>query len=158
MAFDACEHKIRQLVIRAGKEIRKAKGLPEELNVTTLFNETAPMLGVPVIQFSSERHGNHLPAPHEMKKEDGGFIVPRKDCPICNQKQSVILAPLCTGCEDAEGGKYKSVWKCLNPLCKGFKEKSEKAFVQWLNELGIEIPNGPKANFGIRTMTNEGLK
>ena len=157
MAFDPCEHKTRMMVIEFGKVLRRIQGLPEENNVTILYKEALEAIGVVEVPITS-RTVNHLPAPHEMKKEDGGFMVPRKDCPVCNQEQSVILAPLCTGCEDAEGGKYKSVWKCLSPSCQGFKEKSEKAFVQWLNELGIEIPNGPKANFGIRTMTDQGMR
>lgn len=155
MDFDACEHRIRQVVIHAGIQRRKDLGLPEENNITTLYNEMAPLLGIPIVQLNSRINGDHLPSPAEMKNASGEFIVPRKDCPKCHQKETMMLTPLCQSCEDAEGGKYKSAWICLS--CQ-HKEKSEKFFTQLLNEMGVEIPQGMKQGMGIKTLTDEGLK
>jgi hypothetical protein len=153
--FDSCEHRIRQLVIKAAQEIRKAKGLPEEKNISTLFDETAPLLGVAVKQISSIDMPR-MPFSYELTdNKTGDFVIPRKDCPKCGEKKSMVLAPICASCKDAEGGKYKSLWECLK--C-GEKEVSEKAFVQWLDELGIDFKSGMKADMGIKTATDEGLK
>ncbi len=165
MIFDPCEHKIRQLVIRAGNEIRRAKGLSEELNVTVLFNETAPLLGIPVIQFSSRKHGDHLPAPHEMKDDKGKFIVPRKDCPQCGRKDGLSLKSICPSCTDSEGGKYHTMYSCeeMEPDGKligcGFKtEKSDKIMAQRMSEENPDWKGGMKKDLGIKTITDEGLK
>jgi hypothetical protein len=154
MTFDACEYKIRQIVIKAAIHRRIDIGLPEERNITTLYNEMAPLLGVLVIPLDS-RMVNHLPSPAEMKNEKGEFVVPRKDCPKCVGKETMLLTPLCKSCEDAEGGKYKTAWICQT--CQN-KEKSEKFFTQWLNELGVEIPEGMKQAMGIKTLTDTGFK
>jgi len=154
MVFDPCPHQITQLVLKAGAIIRKLKGLPEEINITVLYNETAPLLGIIVAPMNS-RTVDHLPSPSEMKDEKGQFVVPRKDCLSCGDKETMLLTPLCKSCEDAEGGKFKTAWICS--VCQN-KEKSEKFFTQWLNELGVEIPNGSKQAMGIKTLTNEGLK
>jgi hypothetical protein len=155
MAFDPCPHQITQIVLKAGAIIRQLKGLPEEKNITTLYNETAPLLGIPVRTMSS-RDVNHLPSPAEMVNDKGAFTIPRKDCPNCNEKNTVILVSLCPSCKDSEGGKYHSAWTCQK--CGVIMEKSEKFLTQVLNEMGIEIPNGSKKAFGIKTITDDGLK
>ena len=161
MAFDPQAHQDRQTLIRAATIRRKLKGLPEEKNITILYNEICAILELPIIEISS-LNADHLPAPHEMKNVQGDFMVPRKDCPLCGSRDSVILTPLCGSCKDAEGGKFKSAWVCQGAQCKdkegGYKERSEKAFVQWLSELGIKIPTGSKMDLGIKTMTDSGLK
>jgi len=155
VAFDVCDHQIRQIVIRAAQEIRKAKGLLEEKNVTVLFNEAAPLLGVIITSISSKT-AFKLPAPHEMIDEKTGkFIIPKKDCPKCGEKECMNLFPLCISCKDAEGGKYKSKWECSK--CS-HQEISEKAFVQWLDELEIDFQPGMKADMGIKTATDKGLE
>ena len=154
MVFDPCPHKITQLVLRAGAIIRELKGLPEEKNITTLYNETAPLLGIISTQMSS-KDVDHLPSPAEMRDKDGKFILPKKDCLKCEGKNTMDLFPLCATCTDAEGGKYKSKWECSK--C-GYKDVSEKAFVQWLDELGIDFRPGMKADMGIKTATDEGLR
>ena len=153
MDFDPCPHKITQVVLRAGKIIRQLKGLPEEKNVTTLYNETAPLLGIIPVQMYST-NANHLPSPAEMKGSDGRFIVPRKDCPQCGA--SMVLSAICPSCKDAEGGKYRSGYKCES--CHLVDEKNEMFFSQRLSSMGIEIPTGPKQALGIKTATDEGLK
>ena len=157
MTFDPQAHQDRQTLILAATVRRRLKGLPEEKNISVLYNEICTILELPVIEISS-KDANHFPAPHEMTDATNRFVVPRKDCPSCpdfEEKQSMILTAICRSCEDAEGGKYKTMWQCQR--CK-YKEKSEKVFIQWLNELGIEIPNGPKVALGIKTITDEGLK
>lgn len=167
MAFDPCKHQITQLIIKAGAAFRVLQNLPEENNITKLYNEAAPLLGIEPIQKNTTKDGDHLPAPHEMRKPNGSFVVPRKDCFPCGRKESMMLVALCQSCEDSEQGKYKTMWLCgekdLNGVfipesgC-GHKDKSEKFFTQWMTEMGIEIPNGPKKDFGIKTMTDDGLK
>jgi hypothetical protein len=154
MVFDPCPHQITQVVLRAGAIIRKLKGLPEENNITILYNETAPLLGVAVTQMRSS-DADHLPSPSEMKDPGGQFVIPRKDCPECGAKSGMILAPLCQSCKDSDGGKYKTAWTCLS--CQ-YKEVSKKIFSQVLTDLGIEVPQGMKVALGIKTLTNEGLK
>ena len=156
MAYDlnACQHQITQIILRAGAMIRQIKGLPEEKNITILYDETVPLLGI-APKLISSNDADHLPAPHEMRKPNGSFIVPRKDCSQCGGKETMLLTPLCKSCKDAEKGKFKTAWICQ--ACPN-KEKSEKFFTQWLNELGVEIPNGMKQTMGIKTLTDEGLK
>jgi hypothetical protein len=150
-----CQDRITHIVLKAGRLIRQLKGLPEENNITTLYNETAPLLGIP-IQTMSSREVNHLPSPAEMVNDKGEFTIPRKDCPNCNEKNTVILVSLCPSCKDSEGGKYHSAWTCQK--CGIITEKSEKFLTQVLNEMKIEIPNGRKQDFGIKTITDNGLK
>jgi len=157
MDFNICEHHIRDLVLKAGVVIRQLKGLPEEKNITVLYNETAPLLGITPFQMHSGDI-NHLPAPAEVRTDRGAFAIPRKDCEHCGGKETVVLYPLCQSCEEAEGGKYKAAWTCQSKDC-GYKEKLEKPFIEILEELGVEIPNGAsKQSLGIKTMTDEGLK
>lgn len=153
--FDPCDHKVRQIVIKAGREIRKAKGLPEEKDITVLFNETAPLLGI-AVQILRSTDASKMPAPHEMKQPDGRPIIPQRACIQCGN-QTMALFPLCSSCSDAEGGKYRTMWKCTHPGCE-HKEKSEKFFAKWLDELGIDFKSGTKQSLGIKTVTDEGLK
>jgi hypothetical protein len=166
MAFDPCQHEITQIIINAGGIIRKLKGLPEEMNITALYNETAPLLGILVVPMSS-RDADHMPTLSEAMAPNGKFLIPRRDCPQCGRKESHILYSICPSCTDSEGGKYKSMWFCgemdlhrnlvQNTGC-GFTDKSEKFFSQWITELGVEIPTGTKESLGIKTVTDKGLK
>jgi hypothetical protein len=153
MAFDICQHQINQVIIRAGAAFRKIKGLPEEKNISILLNEAASLLGIPP-QLMSSSESDHLPSPGEMKSELGNFIVPRKPCSKC--KGEMVLGPICPSCKDAEGGKYKSGYKC--EVCQFIDDKSEMFFAQRLSSLGVEIPEGPKQALGIKTLTDKGLE
>lgn len=153
MVFDPCPHRITQLVLKAGAIIRQLKGLPEENNITVLFNETAPLLGIAVVPMDS-RKIDHLPSPSEMKNESGEFIVPRKDCSNCGG--TMVLGPICPSCKDAEGGKYRSGYKC--EACQFVDEKTHEFFTQRLSRMGVEIPEGMKQAMGIKTLTDDGLK
>ena len=90
-----------------------------------------------------------------MVDKNGKFIIPKKDCPECGQKECMNLFPLCATCTDAEGGKYKTKWECFK--CN-YKIKSEKFLTQWLNEMGVDFQSGMKADMGIKTATDDGLK
>lgn len=167
MVFDPCEHQKTQMVLKAGAIIRQLKGLPEENNITTLYNETAPLLGILVKSMSSST-ANHLPSPSETKDRSGKFILPRRDCPACGKENSLQLNPLCLSCSDAEGGKYKSMWFCgdMQPGTRdlipdtgcGHKERLEESLLQYCVEHKIELPVGMKQYTGIQTMTDKGLK
>jgi hypothetical protein len=155
MKFDPCDHKIRQLVIKAGKLRRKERGLPEEKNITLLYNETAPLLGIEALNLQSKEISK-LPGPHELINHDTGkFIIPRKDCLKCGGKGTVVLMVLCRTCTDAENGLFKTMWKC--EVC-GEKERSKKFFIQWLKDLKVEIKTGMKIDLGIKTATDGGDK
>jgi len=153
MTFDPCPHQITQLVIKAGILRRKELGLPEENNITTLYDEMALLLGIVIAQMNSGMV-DHLPSPAEMKDETGKFVVPRKDCPKCGG--TAVLESICGSCKDAEGGKYKSGYKC--EACQFVDDKTEEFFTQRLSRMGIEIPEGMKIALGIKTITDDGLK
>src|SRR4030067_453022 len=148
MSFDPCPHLIKQLIIRCGQLLH-----PEEKDITKLYLETTALLGMAPISTVATTDGqgqfdagnsvsaNRLPAPGEMKKPDGSWVVPRRNCSECGGINTTIIYPLCRSCKDAEGGTYKSMWECTE--CH-FKERSEKAFVQWMDELGINTPTGRK--------------
>jgi predicted Zn-ribbon and HTH transcriptional regulator len=131
-AFDPCDHKIRQLVIRAGKLLRKAKGLPEEKNITIIFEETAPLLGV-FIGTMNSAIVDHLPRLEEMKDEQGKLILPAKDCPKCGSKQSVFPMSVCSNCADWKEG-YRSSWSCISRGC-GYKELLKTSYATLLDEV-----------------------
>lgn len=162
MPFDPKIHEVKQILIKCGRALREAKGLPEENNITILYEEASLALGIPTIQTTTQ-DANHLSAPHEMMMPNGKFLVPRKDCSHCGKKESMMLMALCQSCEDAEHGKYRTMWYCgkddLNRTfipesgC-GTKEKSDKFYTQWLTELGVEIPTGTKEQLGIKTFTD----
>jgi len=155
MSFDPCPHQITQLVLNAGKVIRQLKGLPEEKNITVLYKETAPLLGIPVVSMNS-KDVDHLPFPGEMRDEAGKFIVPRKDCPKCGEINTMPLGPICPSCKDSEDGQYKSGYKC--EACEFVDEKTDEFFTQRLSRMGVEIPEGMKQAIGIKTLTDTGLK
>jgi len=153
MVFDPCPHHITQIVLQAGAIIRALKGLPEEKNITKLYQETAPLFGLPPTQMNSMT-ANHYPTIEESEKELGAKWIPRKACPKCDAM--MILSPICQSCADAEGGKYKTGYKCV--ACGFVDDKSPLFFSQRLKEMGVEIPEGMKQNIGIKTITDEGLK
>lgn len=158
MAFDQNKHNMTQVILKAGAIIRQLKGLPEENNITILYNETAPLLGV-LPQQTSSSEANHLPAPHEMKSEDGIPIVPLQQCPQCGMPSMEIFG-LCPSCEDAKGengepAKYKTKFVCKECL---YSEKSEKHMVIWLQEMGVEFGNQTKKELGVKTITDDGIK
>jgi len=158
MTFDPCPEQKTQIILRAGRIIRKLKGLPDERNITVLYNETALLLGIPPQKMNSQM-ADHLPAPHEMKDEQGRSFIPRKDCPKCGKKDFLVLASICPSCKDSEGGKYHSGWKCIGKDCGFITDKSEMYFTQRLKAEGGEIPqSGSKESLGIKTITDDGLK
>lgn len=156
MDFDTCEHRIRQVVIKAGIQRRKDLGLPEENNITLLYNEMAPLLGIPIVQLNSKM-ADHLPSPAEMKDADGKFIVPYKSCPKCGKM--TFLLPICQSCKDAEGG-FMSGYKCdeKNGGCGFVDEKTDEAWSKRLRKMGINIPDGTKESLGVKTITDKGLE
>ena len=156
MAFDPNVHLMKLLVIRCGNEIRKAKGLPEEKNITVVYNETAELLGIAPVVTTTRTAGSRSPAPHEMVAENGFPLIPKRVCPVCGQ-ETVELHSICGGCADAEGGKFKTLWKCSVSECS-FKEKSGKPLVVWLQEMGIDFGNQTKKSLGIKTITDDGLE
>lgn len=153
MVFDPCPHQITQIVLKAGAVIRQIKGLPEEKNITILYNETAPLLGVAITPMNSQQ-ADHLPAPHEMKKPDGQPVIPLRECLKCGEKAMQIFG-LCPTCEDSGGGKYRTKFVCSH--CK-HEEKSEKHMVAWLQEMGVDFGNQSKQSLGIKTITDDGIK
>jgi len=166
MTFDPQVHQDRITLIHAATVRRRLKGLPEEKNITILYNEICSILELPLIEITS-KDANHFPAPAKMKTDTGQFVLPRKDCSQCGKKESMMLVALCQSCEDAEGGKYKTMWLCgekdlngnfISGSGCGMKDKSDKFFTQWMTELGIEIPTGPKKDFGIQTITDKGVE
>ena len=156
MVFDPCPHQVTQVVIRAAILRRKELGLPEENNITRLYEEMASLLDIPITRMTSGQV-DHLPSPSEMKNDSGMFTIPRKDCPKCGIKDSKVLISLCPSCKDSESGKYHSAWKCMTKDCEEI-EKSEKFLTQVLSEMGIEFNPGSKQDMGIKTLTDDGLK
>jgi len=167
MTFDPCPEQKVQIILKAGRVIRKLMGLPEENNITLLYNETALLLDISVHPMNSSAV-DHLPAPSEMKGKNGHFTVPRENCPVCGKENSFRLDPLCLSCEDAEGGKYKSMWFCgerergtkdlVSGSGCGHKERIQESLVQYCRKNNIEVPFGFKKDTGIETLTDEGLK
>jgi len=158
MKFDACEHRIRNIAIRAAKEIRKARELPEERDVTVLFEWVAPILGIPVVKFNS-RMVDHLPSPAEIKDDRGEFIIPNKPCPTPGCGKITFLGSICQSCEAAEGGKYKSGYTCDKRFggCGLVDDKTDEWITQRFKRMNIDIPDGTKESLGIKTLTNDGL-
>ncbi len=164
MTFDPCPHQVTQVILKAGVLIRQLKGLPEEKDITKLYNETAPLFGI-IPQLMSAKTANHLPSPAEMKDAKGKFFIPRKDCPQCGRKDGLSLKSICPSCTDSEGGKYHTMYSCeeTGPDKKiigcGFKtEKSDKFMVQRMSELNPDWQGGMKQELGIKTTTDTGLK
>jgi hypothetical protein len=142
--FDACLHQIRRLAIKAGKEIRKAKGLPEEKNITLIYNEVAPLLGLSPEPLDSLIHGSKTPSPHETMV-NGRPLIPRADCPQCGEKDTLIPSSICRTCEDWEQG-FRSRYRCLN--CN-YEEKFTKTLSEWASEVNPDWRGGMKAEVGI---------
>ena len=187
MDFDACDHQIRQIVIKAAGEIRKAKGLPEEKNITVLFNETAPLLGVFVQQISSVA-ADRLPGPYEMgqvptetpqntqmSKISKKLIDHKQICPKCGKK-SMEIFDICRNCADFRAG-FRSEWRCVGirdetgkiaDVGCGEIVKTNKFMGQWFKEFGDADPEFrelldsvgmlSKQDMGIKTVTDEGIK
>ena len=157
MTFDPCPEKITQIVIKAAKLRRKELSLPEEKNITVLYGEMAPLLGIPVVQRNSNMV-DHLPSPAEMKDDEGRFIVPNKPCPQCGK--ITFLNPICQSCDAAEGGKYKSGYTCdkKHGGCGLIDEKTGEWITQRLKRMGMNVPSGTKESLGIKTLTDDGLK
>jgi len=164
MVFDPCPHQITQIILKAGAVIRQLRGLPEENNITILYNETAPLLGI-APKLMSSKDADHYPAPHERKDEQGNFTIPRKDCPQCGRKDGLSLKSICPSCTDSEGGKYHTMYSCeeigpeRKPLGCGFKtDKSEKFMAQQMSEMNPDWAGGMKRDIGIDTITDDRLK
>jgi len=158
MAFDLCHHEKTQMVLKAGRIIRQLKGLPEEKNITVLYEETAPLLGIAPERRSSSDSSN-LPTPNEMVFADGTPMIPLQKCPKCG-KDSMEIFGLCPTCEDAKGengepAKYKTKFVCKE--CS-YSERSEKHMVIWLQEMGVDFGNQSKKELGIKTITDDGIK
>jgi hypothetical protein len=161
MQPDICQHQITQVVLKAGAIIRSLRGLPPENNVTLLYGEIAPLLGISVVPMNS-KNMDHLPSPIEMKNEKGKFIIPNKPCPRCGK--TAFLGSICQSCEDAkdENGKvvYKSGYLCDARFggCGFIDEKNGEWITQRVSKMGREIPTGTKESLGIGTATDEGVK
>lgn len=158
MAFNPEIHRVKDIIIRCGQVLREAKGLPEEKNISILYEEASLALGLPLIE-TSTADANHLPAPHEMMKPDGMPMIPLQKCPKCG-KDSMEIFGLCPTCEDAKGengepGKYRTKFMCKE--CS-HSEKSEKHMVTWLMEMGVEFGNQSKESLGVKTITDNGIK
>lgn len=154
-----CRHFITQVVLRAASIIRELKGLPEEKNITTLYNEYAPILGAPLGPMSSGTHGSALisrPIPTGMRDKTGKLMLPAKDCPKCGSKQSVFPMSVCSSCEDWKNG-YRSSWSCINAGC-GYKELFKTPYTTLLDEVAPGWESGFKKDMGIKTLTAEGVK
>ena len=145
--FDAEEHKERIRIINHGK-IK----WPDEKNITKLYQMACKDLGIEPKSISTST-ASRLPTPEESAKENpqGQFSIL---CPKCNKKSYIILG-LCKSCKDAEGGKYKTMFRCYE--CK-HEEKSTEHMVVWLQRLGIDFSTQSKKSLGIKTLTDEGIK
>jgi len=164
MAFNPEIHKVKEIIIKCGRALRVARGLPEELNISILYEEASLALGLPLIQ-TTTADADHLPAPYEMKNDQGKFIVSRKDCPQCGYKDGLSLKSICPSCTDSEDGKYHTMYSCeeMGPEGKkigcGFKtEKSEKFMAQRMSEENPNWEGGMKQDLGVRTITDDGVK
>lgn len=165
MAFDPEIHKVKEIIIKCGRALREAKGLPEELNISILYREASLALGLPLIQ-TTTADADHLPAPHEMLVPGGQkFVIPRKDCPQCGRKGGLSLKSICPSCTDSEDGKYHTMYSCEEMgmdrklIGCGFKtDRSEKFMVQRMSEENPNWEGGMKQGLGIKTITDDGIK
>ncbi len=174
-SWETAPQLVRQILITAGQKIRDAQGLSPEENLEKLAHDTAIEFGLINLDAQVEEEmqntrirakgANKLPAPHEMKDEQGKFTIPRKDCPQCGRKDGLSLKSICPSCTDSEGGKYHSMYSCEEndpdgkPIGCGLKtDKSEKFMVQRMSEENPDWAGGMKQDMGIMTITNEGIK
>jgi hypothetical protein len=186
MDFDACDHRIRQLVIRAAMIRREDKGLPPEDNITRLYKEMAPLLGIPVVQMSSN-DADHLPGPYEMGQSPmkmpsarvneitKKLLEHKQICPKCGKK-SMEIFDICRSCADFKAG-FRSEWRCIGIrdetgkiVDAGCGEilKTNKFMGQWFKEFADADPEFKdliesagmlsKQEMGIKTVTDDGLK
>ncbi len=140
MAFDPMKHKINIILIRCGEQL-----FPGETNITTLAEMTGKLLGVEPEKMTSIET-DHLPKP----SETGPFFP----CPKCGNKTLLVFG-LCPTCKDSEGGKYAAKLQCQD--CK-YEEKTTKHIVTILTEFGYDFKNQTKAELGIKTITDNGVK
>ena len=158
MKFDPCPEKITQIILKAARLRRRELGFAVEDNVTTLYEEMAPLLGISIRRKNSRIDGDHLPSPSEMKDEKGEFVIPNKLCPKCGK--ITFLSWICQSCEAAENGLYKTGYTCDEKYggCGFIDEKTGEFYSERLKRIGKEVPTGTKKDLGIKTVTNEGLK
>ena len=151
MAWDACKHLLKMVIINAERECQRLEKKSNEPNITLLYEAGSRRFGVDYIETNSRDDAKKLPGPYDNESESR---MPILKCPGCG-KWSFKLYGICGGCKDSEDGKYHSAWKCDH--CD-YIEKTEKFQTQILNELGVDFGNVPKAKLGIRTITDEGIK
>jgi len=147
MKFNAEEHTEIQRRINYGRT-----KWPSQKNITKLYEMACRDLGVES-KIISMPTSNHLSIPEESVKESIQSKLSAL-CPKCGKK-SFTLYPLCRSCKDAEGGKYKVIFRCYE--CK-FEGKSMEPLVVWLERLGIEFGTQSRKSLGIKTITDGGLK
>lgn len=147
MEFDLCEHNIRQVIIKCGKLL-----YPGERDVTELYRKTCEAIGRKV-EFIKSSDVNHMPSPEESARQDPNskFTI---ICPQCG-KRTFVLYSLCRSCKDAEGGIFKSMFKCYECHHEG---KSKESIVVWMERLGIEFATQSKKSLGLKTITDGGIK
>ena len=153
MAFNPEIHQVKEIIIKCGRALREAKGLPEENNISILYEEASLALGLPLIQ-TTTADADHLPAPHETMRPDGEPVIPLLECPKCGKKAMQIFS-ICPDCKDSENKKYKTKFKCTK--CP-HEEKSEKHMVIWLQEMGVDFGTQSKESLGLKTITDQGVK
>lgn len=156
MTFDEYAHLFKIVMIKAGQEVRKARGLPEEKNVSKVYLEMCELVGIPpvVTKVSSMPRQTEGALVFTRPQVGKRSKAPQRSCPQCGMETFLLLG-LCASCKDAEGGKYRSTWKCAQ--C-GYQEKSPKAITTWLDELGIDFGSQSKKSLGIDIVTDEGVK
>ena len=104
MVFDVKEHTERIRIINHGRG-----KWPEEKNITNLYQMACKDLGIEPKSLSTAT-ASHLPTPEESAKENPNSkwtLI----CPKCREK-SYVIHPICSGCQDSEGGKYKTMFLC----------------------------------------------
>ena len=145
--FNIEEHKERIRIINHGRT-----KWPQEKNITKLYQMACKDLGIEPKTISTST-ASHLPTPEESAKENpqSKFSIL---CPKCNKK-SYVLRGICKGCKDAEGGVYKTMFKCYE--CNHV-EKSKEPLVIWMQRLGMEFETQSKKSLGIKIVTDDGLK
>ena len=145
--FDAEEHKTRQELLRYAR----AK-YPDEKNITKLYHLACRDRGIEPTTLST-KIADHLPTPAESAREhpESKFNLA---CPKCG-KRTYVLHGLCTGCKEAEGGTYKTAFRCHE--C-GHYERSKEPLVIWMQRLGIEFGTQSKKSLGVKTITDDGVK
>lgn len=145
---------MRLMVITCGEKLREARGQDRESDLEKLYREAALELGIPEPPPKPVYDPEHPPQGGVSKFPSPEETGPFGECPKCH-KQTLVIKSLCLSCEKAEGGKYKTEWKCTNKECD-YDEVSALFLVQAYNQFGILIPEGMKKALGIKTVTDEG--